>query len=358
MRLRTSISAATSLLFFLLLVSCTETEPVEFGEERSRVITSVADNLIIPGYAALDAQLDTLYMAVADAAAAPSTEKYASARARWLTALLAWEQVCLYDFGPAMNAFGSLNTDIATFPASELKIKNAIAASDTSTQNFDRDKRGFFALEYLLFPSDDVSLTHPDSSMRREYAVVVAAHLRTSVHAVRTAWTAYRTDFINSTGTDAGSSMSLLFNAFNMGYEHAKNFKIAVPAGRRLGQPVAPQLVEAYYSKASLIALKKHIRTVYAMWSGSGSVNLGFKYYLGFVPNGDRLIADTEQQMDSLNVVLDSFNDSEVLSDLISASDPRIDKLVEHSQKMSRFYKSELSSLIGIAITYSSGDGD
>lgn len=341
-----------------MLGSCHVTEPIEFVEERSRVIETTADSLIIPSYTSLLTAVEELSANVNALAQQPSQSTLSVTQTSWVNALLLWESASLYEFGPAMNTFGSLGTDVATFPASDGKIERAIAAGDTSTQNFDRDKRGFFALEYLLF-RDEAGVLHPDSTKRRNYAIAIARHLVTHIRTVRDEWTSgYRNTFVKSPGTDAGSSMSLLFNAMNGSYEQAKNFKIALPAGRRLGQPISPELVEAFYSGKSIIALKRHIRSVFELWNGREPGVHGFRYYLGFVANGERLVNETQLQMDSLNVVLDSFGDDENLSTLITAHDARVDNLVEHSQKMSRFLKSELSSLIGIAITYSSGDGD
>jgi hypothetical protein len=46
------------------------------------------------------------------------------------------------------------------------------------------------------------------------------------------------------------------------------------------------------------------------------------------------------------------------LSTAISNDFNRVDEVHTELLKLTRFYKSDLSSLIGIAVTYSSGDGD
>jgi len=355
--------ASAGLIVFVLVFAlggCSGTEtPTDFQGNRKLVLEAVADRLIVPGYTLLEQRADTLAQAVTAFSATPDQVHLNAARIAWTNALLAWERVTSYDFGPAETTFGSLNTDIATFPTSVDKIEAAIAAGDTSTQDFDRDKRGFFALDYLLFADNSQPLTNADSVKRRAYMVAVAEHLHGNVAVVKTAWTSYRAEFIERNGTDAGSSMSLLFNAMNISYEQAKNFKVALPAGRRVGQTVpAPNAVEAYYSGVSIRALKAHMNTVIELWEGNEPTIKSFKFYLSPLPGGERLIQDTRTQMDSLQLALDAFSENERLSDLIVANDPRIDDLVEHTQKMSRFLKSELSSILGIAITYSSGDGD
>lgn len=358
MRLPASPRAALIVLFATAITSCTVTEPIEFGEERKLMLVSVADNVIVPGYEILAQRCDALVNAVNTLESQPTLENLVSARSAWISALMSWERSQIYDFGPAVNTFGSLNTDIGTFPASTQKIETSIAAGDTSTQDFDRDKRGFFAIEYLLFGNDAQQIINSDSIRRRSYLSAITRHLLVNVQNVRAAWTDYKSVFVSRSGTDAGSSMSLLFNALNMSYEQAKNYKVAIPAGRVTGQTTSAHRVEAYYSGLSVRALKVHINSVFELWRGTEPSTHGFEYYLGVVPQGQRLVDDTKKQMDSVNLALDALDDSERLSDLILANDPRVSTLVEQTQKMSRFLKSELSSLIGIAITYSSGDGD
>lgn len=341
------------------LGSCTEIVPVEYAAERRLVLETVADILVIPGYEVLEQQTDSLATAIEALVVQPDQAHLELARSAWKNALLVWERVVPYDFGPAESTFGSLNADIATFPVNVQKIEVAIAAGDTSTQDFNRDKRGFFALEYLLYSDEGQPILNSDSIMRRVYLGAAVRHLHRNVQTVRARWIGYRSDFIQRSGTDAGSSLSLLFNAMNMSYEQAKNFKVTVPAGRRVGQTMpVPEAVEAFYSGNSIRALKIHIRSVFEIWSGNEPSLHGFQYYLRILPNGERLIDDTKRQMDSVDATLNAISDNERLSDLIAANDPRVEALLEHMQKMTRFFKSELSSLIGISITYSSGDGD
>jgi uncharacterized protein len=43
---------------------------------------------------------------------------------------------------------------------------------------------------------------------------------------------------------------------------------------------------------------------------------------------------------------------------LVAQNHPTVDALHTELQKHTRFFKSDMSSLLGIAITFSSGDGD
>ena len=86
--------------------------------------------------------------------------------------------------------------------------------------------------------------------------------------------------------------------------------------------------------------------------------DVGFKEYLDAVEGGKALITSTEQQIFAIKKALSDIPTNQTFSQLIESNDPSIFELQVESQKMVRFFKSDLSSLLGIAITFSSGDGD
>jgi hypothetical protein len=73
---------------------------------------------------------------------------------------------------------------------------------------------------------------------------------------------------------------------------------------------------------------------------------------------GIELIAETEKQVSNINTVLSSIDDNADLSQLINANSSKVSDLNTELQKLTRYYKSDMSSVLGIAITYTSGDGD
>ncbi|NCQ11501.1 MAG: hypothetical protein GW809_05030, partial [Bacteroidetes bacterium] len=181
------------------------------------------------------------------------------------------------------------------------------------------------------------------------------------IEEVKTAWnTKQVTDFIENNGTGAGSSTSEYYNEYVKSYEVLKNFKIGLPLGLRPGQTqVEPELVEAYYSKSmSLKGAKYHFEQIKTIWRGPEN-GIGFKGYLRTVTGGVALIESTENQFAIVDSVFSRFDvETELLSKLVAENDERVILLHTELQRLTRFLKSELSSLIGIAITYSSSDGD
>ena len=152
--------------------------------------------------------------------------------------------------------------------------------------------------------------------------------------------------------------MILLYNEFVKSYENLKNFQLGLPLGLRPGQTaVAPNLVEAFYSGQSLHFLKLQLASLENIWRG-GSQEKGFKNYLNSVTGGPALVATTEAQLGMIRQKIDAISDQvSMQQQLVDNAQPLLDLHTE-IQKNTKNYKSDLSSLIGIAITYSSGDGD
>lgn len=350
----------------VVLTACggTDNDPAD-GFDRSSMLTSLADGLIIPSYSELDANVTTLESAITSLTSDPSQLSLDAAQDAFAAAATSFQWVVTYDFGPADNVFGDLDDVIGTFPANVTAVNSRISAGDTTTTDFQHDTRGFAALDYLLFGGDETALVDvlkgAEGANRRAYLTSVIRHMKSNVHRVTAAWSSYRSEFISRSGTDVGSSSSVLFNSMNMSHELAKNFKVGLPGGFRAGQTrPEPRLVEAYYSGISTDLLREHVKAVRSVWEGrsrNGQAITGFRAWLTKVVGGDRLIVDTETQLDVVETSLENLGSSN-LADLCDQRDSRVNTLHTELQKLTRFYKSELSSLLGLSITYSSGDGD
>lgn len=337
--------------------------------DRQAMLRNYADNLIKPAYSDLKNKVEALQTSVAAFNSSPSVVGVGDLQIAWSNAYIAWQYANAYNFGPAGEAGlkKGLIEEIGTFPASESKIENAIAAGNWNLEDFNRDARGFLAIEYLIFGKnqslDEVADALSANPNRREYLIGLADQLRNRVSEVVSDWNGpYRDEFIENDGTDVGSSTSALYNEFVRSYESIKNFKLGLPLGKRPGQTQPePQLVEAYYSGASLQMMTAHFYAVENIWHGrakNGQDGIGFREYLESVEGGPELIADTEAQLASLKAALDAVPASPSLSEQIAGDNSKVDALYTEFSKMTRFFKSDMSSLLGIAITFSSGDGD
>ncbi|MCX6141338.1 MAG: imelysin family protein [Candidatus Kapabacteria bacterium] len=337
--------------------------------DRQAMLKGVADKLIIPSFAELHARATEVVeqtIALADNST-PTVVEIERLRKSVSSLTVQWQKVISYNFGPAEGPLGTLVENVSTFPVNTSAIETFIAEGDTTFQNFRRDTRGLSALDYLLFngTAEEVTTALRDvvGANRRSYVKAVANAILVEVSIVHSAWVGpYRQSFIDRSGTDAGSSLSLVFNHFNIGYELLKNFKIALPLGKRAGQSTTePLRVEAYHQATSLQLARAQFDAVVDLWYGrtaTGDTFPSFRAYLKTVAYGDRLIADTENQIIAVTSAFDALGTSTSLSVLVSTNPGAVEPLNTQLQKLTRFFKSEMSSLLGISITYSSGDGD
>lgn len=338
------------------------------GFDRRVMLTDAADMLIMPAYTRLNYRMQELEADVAEFNANPNAALLQDLRQEWIDTYTDWQYANAFNFGPAgeQGLRRGLIEEIGTWPISQSKVEDAISAGTWNLNDFNRDARGFLTVEYLIFghnTSDEALLESFQNQMRRDYLTAVVSDIKSRVEAVLDEWTgSYRAEFISSTGTSAGSSISVYYNEFVRSYEALKNFKVGLPLGMRPGQIQAePQLVEAYYSGTSVQMMHAHLDAVENIWHGrnrEGNLGTGFIDYLNSVAGGPELVAATIDQLADVRASLDAVPLTQPASEQIQNSPQALDDFHTQLQMHTRFFKSDMSSLLGITITFSSGDGD
>lgn len=349
-----------------------ETEE-ETGFNRKEMLRNYADNLIIPSFSDLNQKTKALQSAVNDFAANTDAANLQKVQEAWKSAYISWQSANAFNLGPAgeEGLKKGMSEEIATFPVNVSIIQTRIANNNTSFNDFQRDTRGLLAIDYLAFGTagDNSAIVsyYAGNTNAVNYLKAVTNHTAQYVEGVLNAWNGgYKETFINNTGTSVGSSTSLLYNEFVKSFETIKNYKIGLPIGKAPGVevPKNPALVEAYYSGISIQLLKEHLKVIEQFWRGTsknGQDGIGFKAYLESVEGGKALVASTEEQLAKVKAAMNALDDNKRLSDMVASGGADLDALENiylELAKHTRFFKSDMSSLLGITITYSSGDGD
>ena len=342
--------------------------PVGQGYDRKAMLEFTAKNTIIPLYGDMYQAVKSFESTLQSFAENQNEQNALELRNSWRRMAEAWQYVVFFDFGPAQMSDGSLFQNIGTFPASALKIESSINAKDTSFRNFDRDSRGLYALDYLIF-KDSVSFIQSikDQPFKLAYMKAVSRNILSRVETVLNQWQGvYGTAFINNDGAQAGSSISELYNAFVFHFEVMKNYNLGLPMGKRAGQVSSePGKVEGYYSGFSTALLQAKYTALRHLWFGYARLSLatslspnGFKEYILSVENGPRLAQDTELQWNVIGTGISTIDAQVPLHTMIIGQSSQLEQIFLEMTKHTRFIKSEMSSLLGISITYASGDGD
>lgn len=360
------LSIIFALGLFAVLASCDKDEPNPEGGEsfnRTEMLTNYADELIIPAYQQTSIAFTNLKNAANTFITERNENNLSALQSAWGASVIVWQDACAYNFGPAgeQGVKKSLVEEITTFPISTIKIESILGGTAYSLSDFNRDARGLFAIEYLIYDRDASAqdiINRFENPNRKNYLVDLCDDALSRVNEVQAAWAGYRAEFISNSGTDVGSSTSMLYNEFVKSYESAKNFKLGLPLGLRPGQTGAePELLEARFSGFSHQIIKSHFDAMLNIWNAK-SKNGGFKSYLNTVTGGSALISTTESQIAVIRQKIDAVAPEKIMVDeIVTNPQPWIDIHTEW-QKNTKNFKSDLSSLIGIAITFSSGDGD
>jgi len=357
------------LLFLVCACEPQKDSPID-RFDRKALLQNLADNLIRPAYQDVRNEANTFHTAVQAFSTNPSETTLADLQQQWVATYTQWQYVNAYNFGPAGEAglSKSLVEEVGTFPVNTLKMEEAMAVGTWNLNDFNRDIRGFLAVEYLIFGINQnnsaVLSAFASNPFRSQYLLELSDNIRQRLNAVQSEWSGpYAVSFVENAGTDVGSSTAQLYNEFVRSYESLKNFKLGLPLGKRTGQTQSePLLVEAVFSGQSLPMLKAHFTAIENIWYGRsskiGQDGLGFRAYLAAVEGGNALIISTESQMTALRAALNAVPESPALSQQIVGNPAPVEALYIECSKMTRFFKSDLSSLLGIAITFSSSDGD
>jgi hypothetical protein len=363
-------SIITLLTLSVLFFSCDKEKEEEDADkfDRTEMLRHYADNVIKPAFNDLNAAIVELESEIATFNSNPNFTNLQAARSAWKEAYNEFMYCNSFNFGPAGESGirKSLVEEIGTWPVNAELVYQNIATQNFTLNDFNRDNRGFHAIDLLLFygsTDTDIVQQFANSASTRQYLAAVVAKIKSQVQTVVSEWNgAYYNEFISKNGTDVGSSSSMMYNEFVKSFEAIKNFKLGIPLGLRAGQTgPSPSSVEAAYSKESLRFLTTHLQTVEALWYGRNKDGLdgtGWKEYIESAEGGPALVASTQAQFDVVRAKLNDIPQNTALDQQINTNFAALETLHTELQRHTRFLKSDMSSILGITITFSSGDGD
>ena len=358
------VSGVWSLLLLVAITtgckddSSDDDQTVSF--DRAAMLQNYSTNIFLPAIANMQTSTDELANAVYTLANDPTEANLQTAQEKWLIATTDFQHCASFNFGPGETLYGTFSENAETFPTDTSKIESYIASGDTTQNNFDRDARGYIGLDYFLFRNDAVTRLADQSEAA--YMRSAMRNLATLVADFKTDWDSYSSTFDANNGTGSSSSISLMYNTWLISYEVIKNYKVGLPAGLRVGQTQAePTQVEAYYSEHSLALMEAHLKHIENFYFGNGIdgvEGLGFDDYLKASVGGESVYQQTVAQWDVVMAAFNNLPQNKTWGEIVVENPDLADEFYTALSQQTRFFKSELSSHIGITITYDSGDGD
>lgn len=349
-----------SLISLISLTSCKKDEDLEF--DRKSMLTNMADNVIIPAYSNLNNSLATLQSLALEFTTNPNTTSLGNLRAHYVTTNKNFQQCTMFSFGPAMDygIKGAFNT----FPTDTSKIENnIISGSYTLGAVANVTAIGFPAIDYLLYAGTDAAIlaeftTSPQAANRKDYLNNLISKMKSEFQPVLDLWNgSYKTTFIEADGNDVASSCSYLLNEFVKDIELIKNAKIGIPAGQQTGGATLPNYVEAYYSGLSIdFAFENLVGLENCFKGGTGQ---GFDDYIRDVESEDITVSLADNIITQFGICkskLQALNDP--LSEAIGSNYSGVNEVYQELKKLVVYCKTDMTSMLGILITYQDNDGD
>lgn len=360
------------LIVFGSLVSCIkEPEDNVYSDDfdRKAMLENITNEYIIPGYLSYLDEIAAFEQAVQTFETTPNQSNLQDLRDQYLESLKSWETVSFLDFGPANNI--ALIGQTNTYPVDTTLILDNITQGGYSLAAGNQYvAKGWQALDFLLHKETDLTsclnfLTSDPNIIL--YMEDVIEDLQINTQYVSDSWSTYGPEFIDNNLSNAtGSSVSEMMNGVIQNYEvYIRKGKIGVPTGvfNGFSQQPMPEHVEGYFMEDEL-ELAKHTMSYFKRFL-NGMNYQGTEDGLGLLDYGDYLDAtiDGNELSQVINSQIDVIvNISEtnglswselVVQDPITSMDIYTDY-----QKLIPYLKVDLTSALGVIVTYQDNDGD
>lgn len=353
-----------AILSAVLFISCSDdtTQPDEEIDKQA-LLVNYADNLIIPAFNELNEKTVNLKSAVNDLTTIYSIEKLDNVRNAYIELATTWQSSSMFGFGPANDI--QLRQAINTFPTdTTLILENIETGSYSLATSANFKAKGIPALGYLLYPVEiENTEEHFSDEKLLSYMNDLVDDIESNVSYVNNKWSDYREKFITNLGNDAGSSLSIMINEYVFDYEIAKRAKVGIPSG--IFGSVLPYNFEAPHSNLSATLLHNNL--------------LAYKLFITGPANNDP--DKTDNMKEYLDAISANRNDSELSTMIIEELDEsiamvgafknpmhemvqnptgksEIDALYKNMQEMVVLIKTDMTSAMGILISYQDNDGD
>ena len=339
--------------------------------DRSSMLTNWADNIIIPSYSNYITLVDAMQVAAMDFVNDPSESMLADLRDKWENSYMGWQEVALFNIGPAETEKLLVYTNIYPTDITEIKENIEELEGDYNLELSSRyDEQGYPAVEYMIYglSSDDTELisyytTDPNAAYYKKYLTDIATRLQSLTKKVVDGWgDGYRDDFIALDGSDASSSVNQMTNDYMYYYEKfLRAGKVGIPAGK-FSSSTKPNSAEAIYHGAlSKELFERALETCRNFFNGihydTDENGIGLKDYLDALNEDDTSLGDTiDDQFESIKTVAAQLNED--FKTQIETDKTPILETYDELQKNVINMKVDMFSLLNIQVDYVDADGD
>jgi uncharacterized protein len=356
-------------LLLVMLAAALPARAASVLEDLNRALT---DGVILPGYQRFADATAGLEAAVAGFCAAPTPGRLKDARAAFGQAMLAWQHVQPFVFGPILS--GARTSVVQLFPdrrgAISRQLSQALAAKDPEVvapgglEGKSVALTGFPALEQVLYA--DARLPGPEAwGADADYACALAAAIARNLAEIAAdvldEWRrpgGFRDMVLTAAaGNDAyftaEDATADLLKSLHTALQSVIALKLEAPLGAAL-EEAKPRRAESWRSALSLAAIRANIETAQALYAGAG----GFGDALATLADEGQLDWTIRQGFARAFAQLDGIAPSLHAAVEDPAGRARIEALLAELRTLRRLVAQELAPALGLLIGFNAMDGD
>jgi predicted lipoprotein len=336
--------------------------------DRGVMLTGIYDNVVVPLHTAFEQEAGKLDSLALVFDVSPTSVNLTALQQQWVGTQDKWQLCAPLDIGDVKESF--IHSKIDQWPTNKAFIENFIAGSNALDEAFiesvGASSKGLPAMEYLIFGADNnivlASLTTDAGAVRRRsYLKGLTANLKVKATLLKTEWSSYRSVFVSQTGLAIDGSVNLMVNSIIEYEEFIKNDKVGAPAGYKTNGNVQPNSVECALSNTSLAHIVQNLKSLDYLMAGntSGLAGAGIYSYLDAVDpmaDGTKLSAKINTQIDACIAAANNINGP--LEEAVVSNHAQVDTLYLELKRLTVLLKVDMSSLLGVTITFSDNDGD
>lgn len=365
--------AVAILSGIVIFISCSSNTGSD-GEpdfDRSAMLQNYSSNIIIPAYEALRDSVNNLDASANAFSETPTTENLQNLQDDLKQARLAWQDASIFQFGPAEMQV--LRTYVNTYPTDTEQIQSNIESGNYNLGSIDnQDATGLPAIGYLIHGVGDTNeeiilqyTTDSNADNRMQYLLDNVSFIKENIDAVVEEWSTDGGDYLgtflseDNAGTDVGSSIGMLVNALVLHYERfMRDGKIGIPSGVRSAGVLRPSATEAYYGGYSVELAIANVEAFKRLFLGNGlddSEGIGLQENLRAL-GADDLSTQIITTFDESIAELENLSDP--LSEQIENDNESVTDTFQKLQETVALLKADMTSVLGVTITYQDNDGD
>lgn len=371
------ILAGTILLLVSLplIPSCTKEKLEQHRNfDRTEMLDNIANNVILPNHQQFADKTSELNEALLAFTTTPNFGKLNTAQEKWKAAMDAWKLCELFDLGAVKNSYLHNKIDAEANPTFILNhIYDTTYIDNGYIESAGSSSKGLQAIEFLIFNEANDNQALLDSFMTsthalrfREYTKNLGYNLKQKADELYEVWDVngnnYITEFIESQGSDLGSSISMLANEMITLIEKMVQTRLGKPLGKQSDGLPHPELVESLQSGHSLENLKNNLHSLEMAFEGltqDDMDKIGLDDYLDVLKaryNDEALPDVVKGQFMAAHAALDAID--QPLNEAVVNDYATVDAAYTELRELLILLKVDVANNLAITVTFNDNDGD